>query len=801
MNLLEKLGKELIIFDGAMGTMLQANGLKVGAIPEELNIEQKDIIIKIHSDYIKAGADIITTNTFGANSYKLANSKYSIEEIILSAVENAKKATKNTNSLIAYDIGPIGKMMKPIGNMDFDVAYDYFKEQAIIINKLNVDLVIIETMSDIAEMRSAVLAIKENTNLPIIATMTFNSDERTVTGTDPENIVLILESLGVEALGVNCSLGPNELKPIVNRILNFSKTPIIVQANAGLPTKTNGFTTFSVNKNEYSEIIKEFIKSGVSIIGGCCGTTPEYIKEFVKLKKLYTIKKDYNKEAFVCSALKRVSLDNKFTIIGEKINPSGNKKLKQEFLNGNYMYAVKEGFSQINSGAEILDINTSLPQIDEKEYMKNIITEFSGLIDAPLQIDSTKPEVIETALRNYAGVAIINSVNGKKSSMDAILPLAQKYGAYVVALCFDENGIPKTEKERIKVAEKIINYAKENYGIDEDRILVDTLVLTASAQQEAVMETLKAIKTIKSKYNVKTTLGLSNVSYGLPYREILNRTYFVMALSYGLDTVILDPNKEGIMESLKAFNVLTNKDKGATEYIEYNENTIKEKIEIKKTTPSANKSTLFKNHLTKFLLEGDIHQTKLFTKSLLQEKEPLNIVNEELIPSLDEIGNMYEKQEIFLPQLIRAAETISYSFDLVKEKILNNNKGENISSGKILLATVEGDVHDIGKNLVKILLENYGYEIIDLGKDVLVERVIEKIRETNVKLVGLSALMTTTVENMERTILEIKKNFNDVSVFVGGAVLTKDYAMKIGANYYCKDARESVVTANAFFNK
>ncbi|BEP29639.1 homocysteine S-methyltransferase family protein [Helicovermis profundi] len=806
MSILKKLGKELIIFDGAMGTMLQANGLKVGAIPEELNIEHSDIIIKIHKDYIDAGANIITTNTFGANKYKLSSSKYTLEEIINSAVTNAKEASKNSDSLIAFDIGPVGKMMKPIGNMDFESAYNYFKDQVVIASKLEVDIFLIETMSDIGEMRAAVLAVKENSNLPVFATMTFNNDERTVTGTDPENMVLILESIGVDALGVNCSLGPNELKPIVKRILEFSKTPVIVQANAGLPSKTNGFTTFSINSIDYSKVIREFVESGVAVIGGCCGTNPNYVKEFSKLKPLYKKNTNYNKEDFVCTSIKRVPLNNKITIIGERINPSGNKKLKQEFKNNNQLYAVKEAFKQIENGAEILDINTSLPEIDEELFMKNIVSEFSGLVDAPLQIDSTKPKVIETALRHYSGVAIINSVNGKQKSMDSIFPLAKKYGSYVVALCFDEKGIPKTASERILVAEKLIKRAKE-YGIKEERLLIDCLVLTASAQQEAVMETLKAIKIIKSKYNVKTTLGLSNVSYGLPFRTLINRTYFAMALSYGLDTVIIDPSADGIMDTLKAFNVLANYDKGAVKYIEYNENRpVVEKNTVNKENHTVKKTITsnieYENYLSKFLLEGDTNEVISYTNTLIEKIQPLEIVNLHLIPSLDEIGLMYEKKEIFLPQLIRAAETIASAFEIVKEKILSNNNGnENISKGKIILATVEGDVHDIGKNLVKILLENYGYDIIDLGKDVAIHKVIEAIKKYNVKLVGLSALMTTTVENMETTIKEIRKNFDDITVFVGGAVLTKDYAMKIDADHYCKDARESVVTANEYFSR
>lgn len=789
----KQLGREILFFDGAMGTMIQATGIAVPAIPEELNIEHPEVIQGIHQGFIRAGADFITTNTFGANRMKLQKTRYSLKKIIGAAVENAHLAAEKEGGSVqvVYDIGPIGMMMKPIGSLDFDTAYEIFKEQVLCLDPERVDAVLIETMTDIAEMRAAILAVKENSSLPVFATMSFTEDERTLTGTDPETMVRILEGLNVDLLGVNCSLGPVEMKGIVERILAVSNTPVIVQANAGLPMRFEGETRFSLDEDAYAAAVELFFELGVAVIGGCCGTTPAYIQRLVEKRESYqpSQKAKGQSGSFVCSSTKSVNLDEGVIVIGERINPSGNKRLKEAFLQGDFQFATKVAFEQIHHGAQVLDINTSLPQIDEEQVMIQLVDTFSGLLDTPLQFDSVKATVLEAALRRYAGIAIVNSISGKQSSMDRLFPLIKKYGAYAVCLCLDENGIPHTAEERIVVAEKLIANAKK-HGIPEERLLIDTLVLTASAQQAEVMETLEAIRVLKAKYRVKTTLGVSNVSYGLPYRPLINRVFFTLALGAGLDTAIINPGVEGIVDTIHAFHVLNNQDHGAVSFIAYNDRKQSVEAQGKSTEPKKQDVSLVAR-----LLQGDGRQVEELIQEALLRKTPLAVVDEELIPALDEIGMQYERQEIFLPQLIRAAETVKGAFELVKSK-LGHDQESLEPKGTIALATVKGDIHDIGKNLVKIMLESYGYRVIDLGKDVGVEPILAAIRKQKIQLVGLSALMTTTVANMEDIIRSIRLEFDSVKIMVGGAVLTDDYAKQIGADFYCRDARASVLVAD-----
>lgn len=835
-----------MIFDGAMGTMLQRYGMKPGTLPEALNITDPALIQRIHREYLEAGADVITTNTFGANAYKLSASGYSVTAVVTAAVENAKAARGERQALIALDLGPIGKMMKPIGALDFDGAYEYFKEQIVAGVAAGADLILIETMSDLGETRAAVLAAKENSSLPVFTTMTFADDGRTLTGTDPEIMILSLEALGIDAIGVNCSLGPEELEPIIQRILAFAKVPVMVQANAGLPVSVSGRTEFSVDAATFADFGKRFVEGGVKIIGGCCGTTPEFIQALAGLRGNYRPAPAVERGDYVCSAQQKVALTGKFTLVGEKINPSGNKGLKAQFLAGNSSAAIKEAFDQINHGAEVLDVCTSLPAVDEMAVMGEIIEAFNGLIEAPLQFDSTKPAVLERALRLYSGVAIINSVNGKPSSMEKIFPIAKKYGAYVVALCLDENGIPETADGRMAVARKLIDTAA-TYGIDESRLMIDCLVLTASAQQAAVMETLKGIRAVKTTTRALTTLGLSNVSYGLPYRALINRTYFAMALTSGLDAVIIDPGAEGIMDTLMAFRVLANQDQGAVAYIDYQN----EKADQAKQDSDAKDAVLAAAHASaaqaaaligqltngggaavaapsvvaavpvvagasegaggrpsanalpadsfeRLLLEGQKDAILARTKALLETTPPLDVVDLHLIPALDAIGQRYEAKVIFLPQLIRAAETVTAAFELVRAKLSESSEALT-SKGRVLLATVQGDVHDIGKNLVKVLLESYGYEVLDLGRDVPVEKVVSTAVAENVQLVGLSALMTTTVSSMEETIVALRATGAPIRIMVGGAVLTESYAKTIGADDFCRDARAGVSVAAKVF--
>lgn len=837
----------LLIFDGAMGTMLQRYGMKPGTLPEALNLADPELIQRIHAEYLDAGSDVITTNTFGANAYKLSASGYSVEEVVKGAVENAKAARGSRKALIALDLGPVGKMMKPIGNLDFDSAYDYFKEQVLAGAEAGADLILIETMSDLGETRAAILAAKENSSLPVFATMTFADDGRTLTGTDPEIMILSLEALGVDALGVNCSLGPEELEPIIRRLLDFATVPVMVQANAGLPVSVSGRTEFSVDAPTFAVFAKRFVENGVKVIGGCCGTSPDFIRELVALRSAYKPAVTKPRGGYICSAQQKVALSGKFTLIGEKINPSGNKGLKAQFLAGNASAAIKEAFDQIHNGAEVLDVCTSLPQVDEIGMMTEIIEAFNGLIEVPLQFDSTKPAVLERALRLYSGVAIINSVNGKPGSMDTIFPIAKKYGAYVVALCLDENGIPETAEGRMTVARKLIDTAA-SYGIDESRLMIDCLVLTASAQQAAVMETLKGIQQVKSTTRALTTLGLSNVSYGLPYRALINRTYFAMALTSGLDAVIIDPGAEGIRDTLMAYRVLANQDEGAVAYIDYqNEKSAKTQLANESkdallaaaqasaahaasligqltgngvttpvsapvsVTPAAPSGAggaaqpsaagaLAPDSFERLLLEGQRDGLLARTKVLLETTPPLDVVDLHLIPALDQIGQRYEARIIYLPQLIRAAETVTAAFELVRSKLSESSESMQ-SKGRVLLATVQGDVHDIGKNLVKVLLESYGYDVLDLGRDVPVEKVVSTAVAENIRLVGLSALMTTTVSNMEETIQALRETGKPIQIMVGGAVLTESYAKTIGADDYCRDARAGVSVAAKVFGQ
>ncbi|KEZ86808.1 homocysteine methyltransferase [Clostridium sulfidigenes] len=787
MEIKEKLKEGILIFDGAMGTMLQSSGLKLGELPEILNITDSKIIIEIHKAYIEAGANVITTNTFGANEIKLKNSNFSVEKIIHSAVENAKIATKNKQAYIALDIGPIGELLEPMGTLTFDEAYSIFKRQIIQGVKSGVDLILIETMTDLYEAKAAVLAAKENSDLPVFCTMSFESDKRTFTGCNATSMVMVLEGLGVDALGVNCSLGPKEIEPIIDEILNISKVPVMVQPNAGLPNIIKGDTIFNILPEEFAVYGAKFKEKGVKVIGGCCGTTDRHIESLVKaLKKVEIKDKKYSPLSGVCTPTKAVIIDQ-VKVIGERINPTGKKLFKEALRNGDIDYILREAIAQVDAGAHILDVNVGLPEINEEEIMVKVIKEIQSILDVPLQIDSTNAKAIEMGLRYYNGKAIVNSVNGENKVLENILPIVKKYGAAVVGLTLDDRGIPSSGEERFRIAEKIVKTA-ESYGIDKKDIYIDCLTLTAAAQQEDVKETLKALSLVKEKLNVKTVLGVSNVSFGLPNREILNKTFLAASLFAGLDLPIINPLNKDIMDIIVASKVLWNEDKGAKEYLKYNENISKEQISIKKDVNN------IQDDLFKIILNGIKEEAQIATVKLLENKQPLEIVNEYIIPALDIVGEKYENGHIFLPQLIQSAETVKESFKVIKDKLRKGTDAE-ISKGKIVLATVKGDIHDIGKNIVKVLLENYNYEIIDLGKDVSKEKIVEAVIRNNVKLIGLSALMTTTVKNMEETIFELKRTKPDCVVMVGGAVLNEEYANMIKADFYAKDAKESVTIA------
>ena len=800
LNVREYIKKNILVFDGAMGTMLQNLGLKLGEYPEVFNITNREDIINIHKSYIDAGAKVITTNTFGANELKLKNINYSVEEIIKSGVDLAKKARGDRDCYIALDIGPIGELLEPMGTLGFEEAIDIFKRQIKIGAQSGVDLILIETMTDLYEMKAAIIAAKETCNLPIFSTMTFEEDGRTFTGCLPESMAITLEGLGVDAVGVNCSLGPKEVKDIVEKIINNTNLPVIVQPNAGLPNIINGKAVYDIKEEEFSNSIRELVKLGVSIIGGCCGTTPKFIEEINKISKnSLRVNREKVIKYAVTSPSKVIEIDE-VRVIGERINPTGKKRFKTAILENDMDYILKQAIEQIEAGAEILDVNVGLPEIDEEELMESTIKELQSIIDVPLQIDSAKKNVIERALRVYNGKPIVNSVNGEDKILDSILPLVKKYGAAVVGLTLDNNGIPKDYKERVKIAEKIVKKAIE-YGIKKEDVYIDCLALTVSAQQEEVMDTLKALRIVKKKLGVKTILGISNISFGLPNRDIINETFLAVALGNGLDLPIMNPNKEGMMNVINSFKVLNNNDRGAKRYIEsYGDKKI-EKILVSKDKDININCELDNDEedLDKLILKGLKNSTRKLTEKLLEEKTELEIIDEDLIPALDKVGRKYENGDIFLPQLIQAAETVKVSFDLIKDRLDRPNKGK-VNKGKIILATVKGDIHDIGKNIVKVILQNYGYDILDLGKDVPVEKVVKEAIENNIKLVGLSALMTTTVASMEETILALKNRGFDGKIFVGGAVLTEDYSKKIGADFYAKDARKAVEIAREVFN-
>jgi 5-methyltetrahydrofolate--homocysteine methyltransferase len=806
-------GKKIIICDGAMGTMMQKYGMGAGELPELLNFTRPDMITEIHEAYYRAGSDFVASNTFGCNRYKLADTDYTVDEVVTQAVRLARDAAERVSSeeqaqgktpgekFVGLDVAPIGKLMEPVGDMAFDEAYDIYKEQILAGCEAGADFIFFETYTDIYELKVGILAAKENCDLPVFCSVTFQEDGRMLMGTDPMTAVNILQDLGIDALGINCSLGPKQIIGIAKEILSCSKLPVLVQPNAGLPAIVNGETVFNVDIEEYVDAMQELLREGIAIAGGCCGTNPEYIAALVKSIEgmeypalspdAAEIRKAKAVTA-VSSSTKTVVLNDRIRIIGERINPTGKKLLKEALKGKDFSYIENEAISQVKAGAEILDINVGLPEIDERTMMIEAIKRVSSVVTAPLQIDSADPEVIEAAARYYNGKPIINSVNGKKENMEEVLPIVKKYGACVIALTLDEKGLPQNADERLAIAERIIKTA-ETYGIGRERILVDCLTLTVSAQQNAGRDTLEAIRRVKKQFGVKTTLGASNVSFGLPERKLLNRTFLAMALEAGLDAPITDPLAQEYIDTIHAFEALSCKDAESKDYIRLYGG----QVESSKTSEKSAAQAAAGPSLEEIIIEGYEDRAAKATVELLKTMKPLEIVSQKIIPALEIVGKDYESGASFLPQLIKSADTVKAAFVVLKEAL--HAAGESISYGKVILATVQGDIHDIGKNIVKVLLENYGYEVIDLGKDVPIEKVVETAKAENIKMVGLSALMTTTVVNMEKTIKALKDAGLDCVTAVGGAVLTADYAKKIGADFYCKDAMDTVKAANRIF--
>ena len=794
----EQLKKDYVILDGAMGTMLQAAGLKMGEIPEVLSVTRPELLVSIHEKYLKAGSDVIYANTFGANSYKLEGSGHSVEELVGAAVKNARQACENVNpdAYVALDIGPIGQLLEPTGVLKFEEAYDIYKE--IILAGKDADLIVFETMTDLLECKAAVLAAKENSNLPIITTMTFEMNQRTFTGCSIPSMALTLSGLGVDALGVNCSLGPKELEPVIATLSKWTRLPIVVKPNAGLPDpKTN---EYNVTAKEFADMMKDLRKYDIKCFGGCCGSNPEFISELSHMLEKEG-NKDFAKEkvipAAVCSATSTVDITEP-RIIGERINPTGKKLFKEALLRHDIDYILNQALEQINAGADILDVNVGLPGIDEKDMMIDTIKALQAIVDVPLQIDSTIPEVLDAALRIYNGKPIVNSVNGEEESLNNVLPLVKKYGAAVVGLALDKDGIPPKAEDRFKIAKKIMDRAIA-IGIPKEDIYIDCLTLTASAEQEGVMETLNALHRVKTELGLKTVLGVSNISFGLPNRVLVNHIFLTMALTNGLDLPIINPNIEEMTGAVRAYKLLANIDKNSVDFIKAYANMPKvtkinpaAKITSKPAdivTEGAESDPMASNPLYQAVLNGLKSEGAQLTRQMLETTDSMEIVNNILIPALDKIGADFEKGTIFLPQLIMSAAVAQSAFEEIRKAMVLGNKQPE-SKGKIVMATVKGDVHDIGKNIVKVLLENYGYDVIDLGKDVEYQAVVDAIKENDAKLVGLSALMTTTLVSMKETIELIHKNNLDCKIFVGGAVLTPEYAKEIHADFYAKDAKE-----------
>lgn len=760
-------------FDGGMGTMLN---LKAGELPELLNINDPERVYAIHKAYADAGCNIISANTFGANRFKYDN----VDEIVKSAVKNAKRTGKK----VALDIGPTGKLLKPMGDLDFEECVDIFAD-VVKAGRDEADLVLLETFGDLYEIKAAMLAVKENCDLPLVVSMIFDEKARLLTGADVRTACAVVEGLGADAIGFNCGLGPKQMIPLVEELEKHASIPILVMPNAGLPESVNGETIFNVDPDEFASYMTQIAKMGVSYLGGCCGTTPAHLKAMIEATKDIEDKvPEFKNETIVASYSKSVDL-SEGAVIGERINPTGKKLMKEALRNKDMDYVLRQGITQSEAGAHILDVNMGLPEIDEKEMLCSGVYELQSVLPVPLQLDSGDADAMEAALRLYNGKAMINSVNGKEKSMKEVFPLAKKYGGVVVCLCLDEDGIPSTAQGRIAIAKKIIKRAAE-YGIDKKNLAVDALVMTISTDTNNAIETLNAVDYIRNTLGVNTVLGVSNISFGLPNREAVNTAFYTLAMSRGLSAGIINPNSRPMMNAFYSYKALAGKDESCQEYIKSAVDT-----EIVQKTENLDLKTA--------IIKGMKEESARCAKELLENTESLVIINDYIIPALDIVGDGFEKNTIFLPQLLMSADSAKAAFDEIKAHFVMSG-AEQVKGEKIIIATVEGDIHDIGKNIVKVLLQNYGFDVMDLGKDVKCEKVLEEAQKNNVKLVGLSALMTTTVPNMEKTIKLLHDN-TDAKVFVGGAVLTRDYAEMINADFYAKDAMESVRIAQEFFEE
>ena len=783
--------KRFVLLDGGMGTQLQTRGLQPGQKPELAALEMPDTLTAIHADYARAGADILLANTFGANAKKLAGCPCTVEQVVSASIACARSAAAETGALVALDIGPLGELLVPAGTLSFEDAYAEFAQVIRAGAAAGADLVFLETMTDLYELKAAILAAKENCALPVFTSMSFESRGRTFTGCTVESYAVTAAGLGADAVGINCSLGPKEILPFAQRLCRSvpAGVPVFVKPNAGLP---NPDGSYNLNAAEFAAEMKAYASIGVSMVGGCCGTTPAFIAQLREtFAPLVPADKIPIRRSCLCTPVRFVEVDG-ITVVGERINPTGKKRLQQALRDGDSAYPCAQAVAQAEAGAQVLDVNAGLPGIDEATTLEQLVKDLQAITDLPLQLDSSNPEALSRALRIYNGKPIVNSVNGEQKTLDTILPLCKKYGAAVVGLALDEHGIPADAEGRFAIAKRIAAAANAA-GIPNEDIYIDCLTLTASAQQEGAVQTLEALTRCKKELGVRTVLGVSNISFGLPCRGYLNTTFLTMAMAAGLDLAIMNPNTPEMMAAVRAYRVLTSQDKQSSDYVAAYAD-----VQIQTTQTSKSAATVAKvgaaapggDALFEAVRRGLKAEARAAADAALTMREPLDVVNASLIPALDAVGDGFEKGTVFLPQLLQAATAAQAAFESIKAKIAASGQAQG-SKGKIVIATVKGDVHDIGKNIVRVILENYGYDVLDLGRDVAPERVVEAVRQTGAKLVGLSALMTTTVPNMQATIEALHAAGLDCKVMVGGAVLTPDYARNIGADYYCKDAKAS----------
>lgn len=809
MDILQELQNRILFCDGGMGSLLQEAGLKPGELPGTWNITHPEELVKIHKAYLEAGADIVTTNTFGVDRLKYnENTEFQLEPVIRAAVTNAKEAIRQSGkqAWIGLDMGPTGKLLKPMGDLAFEDCCAIYREVVEIGADAGADFVLIETMSDSYETKAAVLAAKEGCNLPVFVTVTFDERGKLLTGGSPASIVAMLEGLGVDVLGMNCGLGPVQMKEILKDILEVSSIPVMINPNAGLPRSENGKTVYDIDAAHFAKTEEEIVDMGARIVGGCCGTTPEHIRMVAERchnkKPVPVTKKNRTVVSSFCQA---VEIGKNPVIIGERINPTGKSKFKQALRDHNLQYILQEGVTQQDHGAHVLDVNVGLPEIDEPSMLEEVVRELQSIIDLPLQLDTTDPVAMERAMRVYNGKPLINSVNGKEESMRTVFPLVQKYGGVVVALALDEGGIPETAEGRIQVAKKIYKTAAE-YGIGPEDIIIDALCLTVSSDSQGAITTLETLRRVRDELHGKTILGVSNISFGLPQREIINVAFFTMAMQNGLSAAIINPNSEAMMRAYYSFRALMNLDPQCSEYISVYSGQVASLGQSAVTGNGGSASgsaagaagSQGTSDLHASIVKGLKDQAVQAARELLETQDALDVINSQIIPALDVVGKGFEKGTMFLPQLLMSAEAAKGAFEVIKEKMDASGQKQE-KKGTIILATVKGDIHDIGKNIVKVLLENYSYDVLDLGKDVPPETIVETAVEQHIELVGLSALMTTTVPSMEETIVQLRKAAPWAKVMVGGAVLTQEYADTMGADQYCRDAMASVNYAEQVF--